>query len=78
MFSMRQKREIADKVQKVEYWDDERSSGNSIIVTLKYGWCFEDQSEHVLGFDTVAEAKEAVKISTKCRCIECVKSESGN
>ena len=39
---------------KVEYWDDERSIGNAIIVTLCRGWRFAVQDvEHVRGFDTV-------------------------
>jgi hypothetical protein len=42
----------------IAYIDDERSQGNSIIVTLEKGWDFEDDSGcGVRGFDTVAEAK---------------------
>jgi hypothetical protein len=42
----------------VAHIDDERSIGNSIIVTLKKGWDFTDeQGCGVRGFDTVAEAK---------------------
>ena len=38
--------------------DDERSIGNSIIVTLKKPYCFKaEKGCGVRGFDTVAEAK---------------------
>ena len=57
--------------KKAWFWDDERSIGNSLIVTLKYGWCFEPET-HVMGFDTVKDAKEAVRDAKPCRCEECV------
>lgn len=42
----------------IAHIDDERSQGNSIIVTLEKGWDFEDDKGcGVRGFDTVAEAK---------------------
>jgi hypothetical protein len=42
----------------IAHIDDERSQGNSIIVTLEQGWDFEDEKCcGVRGFDTVAEAK---------------------
>jgi len=65
--------EIDMKHSKVQYWDDERDIGNSIIVTLHYGWSFEP-SEHsgVRGFDYVKDAKEAVrKYTYPCNCEEC-------
>ncbi len=37
---------------RVEIVDDERSIGNSVIVTLKNGWRFNDEGEHVFGEDT--------------------------
>jgi hypothetical protein len=48
------------------YWiahiDDERSIGNSIIVTLRKGWHFADgDKEGVRGFDTLAEVKADTK-----------------
>jgi hypothetical protein len=42
----------------IAHIDDERSQGNSIIVTLEKGWDFEDEKGcGVRGFDTVAEVK---------------------
>lgn len=42
----------------IAHVDDERSLGNSIIVTLAKGWQFRDEPGcGVRGFDTVAEAK---------------------
>jgi hypothetical protein len=42
----------------IAHIDDERSQGNSIIVTLEEGWDFEyDPGCGVRGFDTIAEAK---------------------
>ena len=49
----------------IEYWDDEREQGNGIIITLKDGFSFTPQNcgiEHVRGFDTVTEAREACKL----------------
>lgn len=58
---------------KVMFWDDERADGNSLIVTLNYGWRFAagDVGEHVRGFDTIIEANRAVKESVRCDCDEC-------
>jgi hypothetical protein len=39
----------------VEHWDDERSIGNGILVTLKPGYFFYDDCG-VMGFDTHKEA----------------------
>jgi hypothetical protein len=57
---------------RIEEWDDERGIGNSLIVTLKPGWRFEEPGEHVRGFDTVAEARREVKLSQPCKCEACV------
>lgn len=59
---------------KILFWDDERDIGNSIIVTLNYGWHYAagDIGEHVRGFDSISEAKKAVNESVKCTCDECV------
>jgi hypothetical protein len=43
----------------VEHWDDERTLGNGIIVTLKPGHFFDDDCG-VRGFDTIREARAAV------------------
>ena len=60
--------------RQIMHWDDERSIGNSLIVSLAYGWRFDDgYSMHVKGFDTVKEATEATrqKYLKRCDCEEC-------
>jgi histidine ammonia-lyase len=48
--------------QRVEHVDDERSIGNSIIVTLKQGWSLDPrQDERVFGADTIKEALDQVR-----------------
>lgn len=58
----------------VEFWDDERKIGNSLIVTLEPGLSFEER-EHcgVRGFDTIKAALRAVarKRLFPCYCLEC-------
>ena len=44
----------------VEHWDDERGIGNGIIVTLCPGHFFYDDCG-VMGFDTVREARDAIR-----------------
>lgn len=44
----------------VEFWDDERSLGNGIIVTLRPGLFFYDDCG-VMGFDTVKQARDGVR-----------------
>jgi len=57
----------------IEHWDDERASGNGIIVTLQWGWSFEPSHEGVCGFDTVTEARRATakKNLFRCGCTQC-------
>lgn len=58
--------------ERIEYWDDERREGNSLIITLHYGWSFDPiEHEGVRGFDTVSEAKDAIRNATPCLCKEC-------
>jgi hypothetical protein len=46
----------------VAHIDDERSEGNSIIVTLKPDWFFVAENHcGVRGFDTVREAEEGTR-----------------
>ena len=46
----------------IAYIDDERSEGNSIIVTLSDGWFFVDEPNcGVRGFDGVAETTAGTK-----------------
>lgn len=53
----------------IEHFDDERSLGNGVIVTLALGWSFY-HSEHlgVMGFDTVTEARQATRKKELYRC----------
>lgn len=63
--------------KKVMHFDDERAIGNSIIVTLNYGWCFTSDPlvpMHVEGFDTIKDAKEGINSAVKCECKECVEN----
>lgn len=58
-------------------WDDERGLGNSLIVTLNRGWQFgmdPRRPEHVRGFDSAREAREAVRDAVPCRCQDCSRS----
>lgn len=46
----------------IAHVDDERSEGNSIIVTLSRNWFFVDEKNcGVRGFDTMQEVKEGTK-----------------
>jgi hypothetical protein len=60
---------------KVMHWDDERKIGNSLIITLHKGWAFGANNtryaEHVEGFDTVKEARAAIKDAQPCNCFDC-------
>jgi hypothetical protein len=48
----------------VKHIDDERSLGNSIIVTLDDGFCFMDEKGcGVRGYDTVAEVEKDTRFS---------------
>ena len=59
------------KHSRIEYWDDERAIGNSLIVTLVKGWRFEEKGEHVRGFDTKREAMAEVRAAKRCDCEQC-------
>lgn len=60
---------------KVMHWDDERSIGSFLIITLQRGWAFGAANtacaEHVEGFDTVAAARAAIKAAKPCSCFDC-------
>ena len=62
------------------FLDDEREIGNSIIVTLNYGYEFGDdtfQAVHVKGFDHPLEAREGIKDAVTCQCDECSNNPHG-
>lgn len=59
--------------QMIEFWDDEREEGNSLIVTLKDGFTYHYESgNHAAGFDTIREAIDALKRVEECKCQQCV------
>lgn len=62
---------------RIEHWDDERGLGNSLVVTLKVGWRFEEQGEHVRGFDTEREAMDEVCGAQRCFCETCKEKSNG-
>jgi len=62
-------------MNRVEFWDFDEPEAQGGIVTLHYGWSFEPPAcGHcgVKGFDTIKEAKEAIRSAYKCDCDECV------
>ncbi len=62
----------ANQRARIANWDDERSLGNSLIVSLKPGWQWPDEEgAHVRGFDTVKEARVALRQTTPCNCPQC-------
>lgn len=59
---------------------DERNIGNGLIVTLAYGWSFEDgYHEGIRGFDTIQEARKATakKRLYRCECDICISNKKG-
>ena len=58
---------------RIAYWDDERSEGNGLIVSLKYGWQFADLGTggHTDGFENVRQAVREIKQMVPCNCEEC-------
>lgn len=60
------------KAKRIEHWDDERSIENGIIVTLHWGWSFENgYHAGVKGFDTIKDAMFDVRCAYECVCGEC-------
>lgn len=61
---------------KIQHWDDERSIGNSLIISLKRGHAFNsNEQEHVRGFDTINEVLDALRSEVKpCYCDDCCKA----
>jgi hypothetical protein len=57
---------------RVQYWDDERECGNSLIVSLEDGWKFINTDCHTSGFDTVKEAIEGLRDTIPCPCDDCL------
>ncbi len=63
-------------MKKAQYIDDERAIGNGIFVYLRYGFRFSEDMlvpSHVLSFDTMTEARQAIKNAIPCDCSECQK-----
>lgn len=59
--------------ERVLFWDDERSIGNSLIVSLKPGWRFINTECHTCGEDNVKAMTAQLRATTPCDCDECVK-----
>jgi hypothetical protein len=62
---------------KIMHWDDEREHGNSLIITLEYGWCFDEKGLHCFGVDTVKDAVRDLKTVMPCDCARCVGKVGG-
>lgn len=61
-------------IPRIWFWDDERNIGNSIIITLKDGWCCgTEQGLHTIAGDSIKEAITALKDTAICNCKDCVK-----
>lgn len=62
--------------ERIQFWDDERGLGNSLIVTLEHGWHWAGidpyPGMHVAGFDTVSEVITELRATASCNCRECV------
>ena len=64
--------------RKALHVDDERSEGNGIIVTLRYGFRFSSDPlapVHVEGFDTPAEARAGIRAAILCTCADCDRAD---
>lgn len=64
----------AKLANRVMFWDDERDLGNPIMITLMYGWSFDDdplQATHVAGFDTPSAARLGIASARPCDCKDC-------
>lgn len=70
--------------KKVQYIDDFRNVGDSIIISLNPGWRFgfdelwynnADEGDHVEGTDTVNGARDLVSKAVPCNCKECREKE---
>ena len=62
-------------MERVESWDFDEPEAPGGIITLHYGWSFENSChEGVMGFDTKREAREAIKRAYPCQCPECLEA----
>lgn len=57
--------------RRVEHVDDERAIGNSIIVSLRDGWCFQEPGTHVFGEDTATAVRISMRSVKVCACAVC-------
>lgn len=52
--------------------DDERESGNGLLVSLRPGWTIDPLAAcHTFGEETVRSARKVLARATSCRCDEC-------
>lgn len=57
---------------KIQFWNDERAAGNDVVVTLHYGFTFDEGSHSMVkGFKTITAAVEAVRAAVGCTCDDC-------
>ena len=55
-----------NRMQRIDFVDDERDIGNGVIVTLKRGWTFDALTDNrVAGADTPSDAIYMVKNATE-------------
>jgi hypothetical protein len=71
MDQARADRYALDWRDRVEHWDDARHEGSALAVTLRDGWCFGEEGEHVGRYSTVTAAWRAVRDARRCHCPRC-------
>lgn len=52
----------------IAHWDDERKSGNALIISLKDGWHHPTSEAHVFGVDSIKEALSVRKLPNQYKC----------
>jgi hypothetical protein len=46
---------------------------DGLILNLPWGYRFDDNGEHVRGFDTITELRSEIKYIKPCTCADCQK-----
>lgn len=70
--SMKYKLNFSRDVDVDGYPEDGEGYG-SYILNLPYGFCFDDEGNHVKGYDSMADLKKSVKLEVRvCKCKECL------
>lgn len=55
----------------IAHWDDERKSGNALIISLKDGWHHPTSEAQVFGVDSIKEALSELCDCKPCQCGSC-------